>query len=729
MEIRRDWLEKLIFGGEVSRRFTQDSPILPDVWIRYGVEFSRGDDPAIDLLLTPHSEHTAGRLYRIVQRRLSHERRSRSREQRAYWWATRFRMLGVPVPTDGRPQPQPPSVAYNQSSVVSGFYLDELIRVLLPLTRWWKDNVCRQNGVDATGDLKTDTGRCALASALERALGESGTRSSADLLWLVRLVGSILTAAEAPPLDRDADAGKAWLEIISPGNLPDLVERFRGFVLEPLEGDEMRAGDAVCDDTGSPCLHMVSLNREARPTITYSVQAVKADAARRVFSASCATLAWAIVDSGIDATHLAFRIRDEKARPKQEAFRKDGNRWINQTRVEATFDFTRIRHLLKGSTSSIEGEVQRITGEISVRSSELAAVNAALASAGEHAKAPLEAAAERLEALLAGLEAERSLWRQIGGSPDLAQNAKDLRSALKNGRAIDWDKIRQLIQVPHQQDQYRAPVHEHGTHVAGILGADWRRDDEVEGEAEPTGEDLIGVCPDIRLYDFRVFDDQGNGDEFSVLAALQFLRYLNAHRDLPLVHGANLSLSIRHDVANFACGRTPVCDECERVVNDGVIVVAAAGNYGYNRFSTLSETGLASTYEGYSNISITDPGNADAVITVGSTHRIEPHTYGVSYFSSRGPTGDGRYKPDLVAPGEKIRAPVPGNGMRVKDGTSMAAPHVSGAAALILARYREFIRRPRRVKEVLCASATDLGRDRYFQGAGMLDILRALQSV
>ena len=76
-------------------------------------------------------------------------------------------------------------------------------------------------------------------------------------------------------------------------------------------------------------------------------------------------------------------------------------------------------------------------------------------------------------------------------------------------------------------------------------------------------------------------------------------------------------------------------------------------------------------------MSITDPGNADSVITVGSTHRRDAHTYGVSYFSSRGPTGDGRLKPDLVAPGEKIRSTVPGDADDRMDGTSMAAPHVS----------------------------------------------------
>ena len=131
----------------------------------------------------------------------------------------------------------------------------------------------------------------------------------------------------------------------------------------------------------------------------------------------------------------------------------------------------------------------------------------------------------------------------------------------------------------------------------------------------------------------------------------------------------------------------------------------------------------------FQSISITDPGNADGVITVGSTHRDFPHTFGVSYFSSRGPTGDGRSKPDIVAPGEKIEAPVPGKNMKRMDGTSMAAPHVSGAAALLIARHRELVGEPQRVKQILCKTATDLGREKYFQGSGMIDVLRALQSV
>src|SRR5262249_23918972 len=157
------------------------------------------------------------------------------------------------------------------------------------------------------------------------------------------------------------------------------------------------------------------------------------------------------------------------------------------------------------------------------------------------------------------------------------------------------------------------------------------------------------------------------------------------HKEGIVIHGVNLSLSVPHDVANYACGRTPVCDECARVVNSGVIVVTAAGNRGFNMLQD-AEGGAAGDYR---YISITDPCNAEAVTTVGSTPRHMPHQYGVSYFSSRGPTGDGRTKPDLIAPGERIDSCSLNDWYETMDGTSMAAPHASGAAALLLGRHRE----------------------------------------
>jgi subtilisin family serine protease len=188
----------------------------------------------------------------------------------------------------------------------------------------------------------------------------------------------------------------------------------------------------------------------------------------------------------------------------------------------------------------------------------------------------------------------------------------------------------------------------------------------------------------------------------------------------------------------FACGQSPLCVEVDRLVKSGVVVVTAAGNTGYGSVGASerqTKTGLSNT--------INDPGNAALAITVGSTHRDSPHTYGVSYFSSKGPTGDGRLKPDLVAPGERItscaakakceRLGIANDGnvaLYVDDsGTSMAAPHVSGAIAAFLSIRREFIQRPEEVKKIFLESATSLGRERYFEGHGLVDLMRAIQSV
>ncbi len=64
-----------------------------------------------------------------------------------------------------------------------------------------------------------------------------------------------------------------------------------------------------------------------------------------------------------------------------------------------------------------------------------------------------------------------------------------------------------------------------------------------------------------------------------------------------------------------------------------------------------------------------------------------------------------------------------------RSGTSMAAPHVSGAIAAFLSIRSEFIGQPERVKELLVGSATDLGRNSFFQGSGLLDLMRAIQAV
>ena len=86
----------------------------------------------------------------------------------------------------------------------------------------------------------------------------------------------------------------------------------------------------------------------------------------------------------------------------------------------------------------------------------------------------------------------------------------------------------------------------------------------------------------------------------------------------------------------FGCGQTPVCVEADRLVAGGVVVVAAAGNRGADRYLVAGED-----VQGFRLISLTDPGNAQDVITVGSAHARNPHGYGVSY--DWDPDHDGDY--------------------------------------------------------------------------------------
>ncbi len=298
----------------------------------------------------------------------------------------------------------------------------------------------------------------------------------------------------------------------------------------------------------------------------------------------------------------------------------------------------------------------------------------------------------------------------------------------------------------------------HGTHVAGIVAGEQLADGTkaqaqkmravtrsvkgYESGDSPAVEanavvlnSIRGMAPRCGLVSLKVLDDEGNGEVSNLIAAIAHIQEKNGHGRLNLIHGVNISLGYDFDPEWFACGQSPLCVEINRLVRSGVVVVVAAGNTGYGALAAQQRTTNAGM-----QVTINDPGNAELAITVGSTHREMPHVYGVSYFSSKGPTGDGRMKPDVVAPGEKILSAATGKLLMdraegkpceyVEDsGTSMAAPHVSGVVAAFLSVRREFIGEPERVKQIFLGAATDLKRERSFQGAGLIDLMRAIQSV
>lgn len=621
----RQWVEVILYGSGNVRRFTQDNPVLPDLWAEYL------NEPGLPqhLLIEPWLNQTSLDVARELTERLKKARMSDAR------------------------------VASNRTLVVATLTLHQLISQLVPITGWYFD-LKRW----APANAKTQYNALPEPEQLWDDVVPPRGREAYEhrkALSFVRMAGFI--AAWEAATTRQRDALRKLIEGLLRTTDGESARRALATKMLRAFKSKFAQDEMLPEAAGRPFVFKINKNRPATLAIVDSVRTVKADAANSLFSVNCSRINWAVIDSGIDATHPAFRDRDKKGESDL----------LKASRVRQTFDFTYFREILLGEPSGADMP-------------------------------------ERLKRVLA----------RRSGQTGAADEGLETVERIRKGLPVDWEDLRPLITVPHTKDAYEAelPVIGHGTHVAGILGADWHDEDD-------DSVIMKGVCPDIRLIDIRVCRPDGTSDEFVIISALQFLRYLNANSDVPAVHGANMSLSLVADVASYACGQTPVCVEAERNTASGIVTVVAAGNLGFRRF--LGENNAL--LEQYFGASITDPGNAEGVITVGSTHRREPHSYGVSYFSSRGPTGDGRIKPDIVAPGEKINAPTLGGSSMVLDGTSMAAPHVSGAAAMLLARHPELVARPQRIKSILCKTATDLGRERYFQGHGLLDTLRALQSV
>jgi serine protease AprX len=230
----------------------------------------------------------------------------------------------------------------------------------------------------------------------------------------------------------------------------------------------------------------------------------------------------------------------------------------------------------------------------------------------------------------------------------------------------------------------------HGTHVAGIAC----------GDGHSQGGAYRGVAPGADLYAVKVLDRTGAAYMSDVMAGIDWA----IQQD---VHILNLSLSGPAP----GDGSDALSETCDLVAERGFVVCVAAGNSG-------PETR-----------SIGPPGCARQVITVGASTDEDL----VMEASSRGPTSDGRTKPDVLFPGTGIiscRAQgtelgSPLNSLYTEmSGTSMATPHACGVAALLLEADPGLT--PAEIKELIMASAVDLGLEGNTQGAGRGDAGEAI---
>ncbi len=272
----------------------------------------------------------------------------------------------------------------------------------------------------------------------------------------------------------------------------------------------------------------------------------------------------------------------------------------------------------------------------------------------------------------------------------------------------------------------------HGTHVAAIAA----------GDGAASAGIYEGIAPAASLVNLRVLNSQGIGKVSGVLAALD---WLIANKNSYNVRVVNMSLGTP---AINSYEDDPLCNAVRKLVNSGVVVVAAAGNNGkddngqkvYGAIHCPGNEPSAITV-GASNSFGSDPRNEDAVTTYssrGPTRSFSVDSYGLVHY-------DNLIKPDLVAPGNKIiAAEAIGNGL-VKQypelatnkystsnmklmylsGTSMSTPMVSGAAALLLEANSSLT--PNLVKMLLMYTAQPLsGFNTLDQGAGQLNAAGAV---
>lgn len=238
------------------------------------------------------------------------------------------------------------------------------------------------------------------------------------------------------------------------------------------------------------------------------------------------------------------------------------------------------------------------------------------------------------------------------------------------------------------------PVDEngHGTHCASIAA----------GSGAKSDGRYRGVAPAASIYAAKVLRRNGSGMMSDVMAGI----------DWAVDQGVQI-ISLSLGGPGPSDGHDALSEMCDAAVAAGVVVCAAAGN------------------DGPAGRTIGSPGASRLAITVGASTDQDI----VAPFSSRGPTADGRAKPDILLPGHLITAArAKGTSMGTPvdsyyceaSGTSMATPVAAGLCALLLQMDPELT--PDEIKERLITTSIDLGEPANAQGRGRADALRAIQN-
>ncbi len=257
---------------------------------------------------------------------------------------------------------------------------------------------------------------------------------------------------------------------------------------------------------------------------------------------------------------------------------------------------------------------------------------------------------------------------------------------LDGGKIIAWKDYINNQTTPYDD-------HGHGTHCSSIATG--------EGQGNPIYK---GVAPGAALIGLKVLNSAGSGSTSTIQAAVD---WCITNRVLYGIEVISMSLGS----SGSSDGSDSLCQSLNSAFANGIVPVVAAGNSGPAKYTVGS------------------PAAATNVITVGAMADCGEAGFSLAYFSSRGPTADGRTKPDIASPGVNIMAADSGttNGYISMSGTSMATPYTAGTVALMLAANPSLT--PTQVKSLIENTAIDwctTGKDIDF-GSGRLDGYEAVR--
>jgi len=235
----------------------------------------------------------------------------------------------------------------------------------------------------------------------------------------------------------------------------------------------------------------------------------------------------------------------------------------------------------------------------------------------------------------------------------------------------------------------------HGTHCAGIVASQDRT--------------FRGIAPGCTLHDYKLMSNNGagGGTTTSSIAITTIQQAVSDGRDV-----LSNSWGFSHADGNWVCadGTCVLCTAANAAVDNGVVFVVAAGN---------ENNDTCSSYDTH----LRCPGHATLPITVAATDDADA----MASFSSLGPTADGRAKPDIAAPGDKINSCNAGATDFIEmSGTSMACPHIAGVAALMLEKNGALT--PQDVKDIIMRTAVNVGHTPDEMGAGRVNALDAVNA-